>query len=179
MLSALVALASEVVAIPTTKVGNPAVKAAVTALIGARAWRGGSELPSEGQHELLEVPPTASFEDIRRANRRIRDIYGTDSIAISGLYDPASLEAVHRRLDLAYTTLMDAAKRKEYDAELFPDGVPMPVQAGVGLIASSLERWLSTPLTTRTLRQARHLRFPRPPMPRRPRDGRRTRPIRW
>src|SRR5437764_4713013 len=36
-------------------------------------------------------------------------------------YDPASLEAVHRRLDLAYTTLMDAAKRKEYDLELFPE----------------------------------------------------------
>jgi len=73
------------------------------------------------------VPPTASFEDIRRANRRVRDIYGAESIAISGLYDPASLEAVHRRLDLAYTTLMDAAKRKEYDMELFPDGVPMPI----------------------------------------------------
>src|SRR6185436_1519806 len=60
-------------------------------------------------------------------NRRIRDIYGAESVAISGLYDPASLEAVHRRLDLAYTTLMDAAKRKEYDMELFPDGVPTPV----------------------------------------------------
>jgi flagellar biosynthesis protein FlhG len=84
-------------------------------------------LPSDSHYELLEVPPTASFEDIRRANRRIRDIYGAESIAVSGLYDPASLEAVHRRLDLAYTTLMDAAKRKEYDTELFPDGVPMPV----------------------------------------------------
>jgi flagellar biosynthesis protein FlhG len=84
-------------------------------------------LPSDSHYELLEVPPTASFEDIRRANRRIRDIYGAESIAISGLYDPVSLEAVHRRLDLAYTTLMDAAKRKEYDMELFPDGVPMPV----------------------------------------------------
>src|SRR6185503_14055495 len=87
----------------------------------------GDVLPSDSHYELLEVPPTASFEDIRRANRRIRDIYGAESIAISGLYDPASLEAVHRRLDLAYTTLMDAAKRKEYDMELFPDGVPMPV----------------------------------------------------
>ncbi|HTR53925.1 MAG TPA: helix-turn-helix domain-containing protein [Kofleriaceae bacterium] len=84
-------------------------------------------LPSDSHYELLEVPPTASFEDIRRANRRVRDIYGAESIAVSGLYDPASLEAVHRRLDLAYTTLMDAAKRKEYDLELFPDGVPMPV----------------------------------------------------
>jgi flagellar biosynthesis protein FlhG len=84
-------------------------------------------LPPDSHYELLEVPPTASFEDIRRANRRIRDAYGAESIAVSGLYDPASLEAVHRRLDLAYTTLMDAAKRKEYDLELFPDGVPIPV----------------------------------------------------
>jgi flagellar biosynthesis protein FlhG len=89
----------------------------------------GDVLPSDSHYELLEVPPTASFEDIRRANRRIRDVYGAESIAISGLYDPASLEAVHRRLDLAYTTLMDAAKRKDYDLELFPDGVPMPVVA--------------------------------------------------
>jgi flagellar biosynthesis protein FlhG len=87
----------------------------------------GDVLPSDSHYELLEVPPTASFEDIRRANRRIRDIYGAESVAVSGLYDPASLEAVHRRLDLAYTTLMDAAKRKDYDMELFPDGVPMPV----------------------------------------------------
>ncbi len=87
----------------------------------------GEVLPSDSHYELLEVPPTASFEDIRRANRRIRDVYGAESIAISGLFDPASLEAVHRRLDLAYTTLMDAAKRKDYDMELFPDGVPMPV----------------------------------------------------
>lgn len=87
----------------------------------------GDVLPSDSHYELLEVPPTASFEDIRRANRRIRDVYGAESIAVSGLYDPASLEAVHRRLDLAYTTLMDAAKRKDYDHDLFPDGVPMPV----------------------------------------------------
>jgi flagellar biosynthesis protein FlhG len=87
----------------------------------------GDVLPTDSHYELLEVPPTASFEDIRRANRRIRDVYGAESIAVSGLYDPAALEAVHRRLDLAYTTLMDAAKRKDYDLDLFPDGVPMPV----------------------------------------------------
>jgi len=98
------------------------------AILAARPPSGdGDVLPSDSHYELLEVPPTASFEDIRRANRRIRDIYGAESVAISGLYDPASLEAVHRRLDLAYTTLMDAAKRKDYDLELFPDGVPMPV----------------------------------------------------
>jgi len=88
----------------------------------------GEVLPSDSHYDLLEVPPTASFEDIRRANRRIRDVYNAESIAISGLYDPVSLEGLHRRLDVAYTTLMDAPRRKDYDHELFPDGVPMPVQ---------------------------------------------------
>ncbi|MEJ7604271.1 MAG: helix-turn-helix domain-containing protein [Kofleriaceae bacterium] len=96
----------------------------------------GEVLPSDSHYDLLEVPPTASFEDIRRANRRIRDVYGAESIAISGLYDPASLEAVHRRLDLAYTTLMDAAKRKDYDMELFPDGVPLPVSPPTELLGA-------------------------------------------
>lgn len=100
---------------------------------GLMAVRGaalaGDVVPVDSYYELLEVPPTASFEDIRRANRRVRDIYGAESIAISGLYDPASLEAVHRRLDVAYATLMDAAKRKDYDCELFPDGVPAPPAA--------------------------------------------------
>lgn len=120
----------------------------------------GDVLPSDSHYELLEVPPTASFEDIRRANRRIRDIYGAESIAVSGLYDPASLEAVHRRLDLAYTTLMDAAKRKEYDLELFPDGVPMPVNAPVVHAESSAP----TPRPTQKSEDPASVAA-RPPMP--------------
>lgn len=112
---------------PETRIAKCFERVARGILAVRPATGDGDVLPSDSHYELLEVPPTASFEDIRRANRRIRDIYGAESVAISGLYDPASLEAVHRRLDLAYTTLMDAAKRKEYDMELFPDGVPLPV----------------------------------------------------
>ncbi len=112
---------------PETRIAKCIERVARGLMATKPATLDGDVLPSDSHYDLLEVPPTASFEDIRRANRRIRDIYGGESIAISGLYDPASLEAVHRRLDLAYTTLMDAAKRKEYDMELFPDGVPMPV----------------------------------------------------
>lgn len=115
----------------------------------------GDVLPSDSHYDLLEVAPTASFEDIRRANRRIRDIYGAESIAIAGLYDPAGLEAVHRRLDLAYTTLMDAAKRKEYDQELFPDGIPMPV-APAAAPSGDLPRVTERPEVPAALR---------PPMP--------------
>jgi flagellar biosynthesis protein FlhG len=105
----------------------------------------GEVLPSENHYDLLEVPPTASFEDIRRANRRIRDIYGAESVVISGLYDAASLEAVHRRFDLAYTTLMDAAKRKDYDIELFPDGIPAPLPTAPGISARPVAK-LEDPL---------------------------------
>jgi flagellar biosynthesis protein FlhG len=117
---------------PETRVAKCFERVARALLAARPPVADGDVLPSDSHYELLDVPPTASFEDIRRANRRIRDIYGAESIAISGLYDPASLEAVHRRLDLAYTTLMDAAKRKEYDLELFPDGVPLPVTAPIG-----------------------------------------------
>lgn len=116
---------------PETRIAKCFERVARGLLAVRPAVSDGDVLPSDSHYELLEVPPTASFEDIRRANRRIRDVYGAESIAISGLYDPASLEAVHRRLDLAYTSLMDAAKRKEYDLELFPDGVPMPVSPPV------------------------------------------------
>ena len=69
----------------------------------------------------------ADFHEVQLTTVTTRAASRAESIAVSGLYDPPSLEAVHRRLDLAYTTLMDAAKRKEYDGELFPDGVPMPL----------------------------------------------------
>jgi flagellar biosynthesis protein FlhG len=112
---------------PETRIAKCFERVARGILAVRPASADGDVLPSDSHYELLEVPPTASFEDIRRANRRIRDIYGAESVAISGLYDPVSLEGMHRRLDRAYTSLMDATKRKEYDMELFPDGVPMPV----------------------------------------------------
>jgi flagellar biosynthesis protein FlhG len=121
---------------PETRIAKCFERVARAILAARPPSTDGDILPSDSHYELLEVPPTASFEDIRRANRRIRDIYGAESIAISGLYDPASLEAVHRRLDLSYTTLMDAAKRKEYDLELFPDGVPMPIAQPLGSLGS-------------------------------------------
>ena len=80
--------------------------------------------PEETFYDLFEVAPTASFEDIRRANRRVREVYAHDSIVVAGLYTPKRLQQLHARFDEAYRTLMDAAKRKDYDQELFPDGIP-------------------------------------------------------
>jgi two-component system sensor histidine kinase KdpD len=63
-----------------------AIKAAVTALIGAGSWDSGSPLPAEGQHELLEVID----EESDRLNRFIEALSttGPDSS------QPAHLRAV-------------------------------------------------------------------------------------
>jgi flagellar biosynthesis protein FlhG len=78
----------------------------------------------DSHYDLFEIEPTASDEEIRRANRRARQIYGRDSIVVRGLYTRERLEELHQRFDEAYDTLMDPARRKAYDQELFPDGIP-------------------------------------------------------
>jgi flagellar biosynthesis protein FlhG len=88
-----------------------------------------AELPGDSLYDLLEVEPTASEEAIRRANRRIGQIYAKDSVVVGGLYRPARLENMHRQLEHAYDTLMNPAKRRINDSVLFPDGIPTQVDA--------------------------------------------------
>lgn len=75
-------------------------------------------------YDLLEIEPTATEEEIRRANRRVREIYARDSLVVGGLYNKARLDDLLLRIDEAYETLMDPAARRAYDLALFPGGVP-------------------------------------------------------
>lgn len=93
----------------------------------------------DSHYELLEIAPTASFEDIRRANRRIREIYARESIVVGGLFTDEMLDQLNRRFDEAYATLMDAGKRKAYDHELFPDGVPSRTAERMALTPPKVE----------------------------------------
>lgn len=86
------------------------------------------DLPGESHYDLLDVAPTASDEIVRRANRRIRQVYAQDSVVVGGLYGRSRLDRLHRRLDDAYDTLMDPAKRRTNDQMMFPDGVPSQPQ---------------------------------------------------
>jgi len=93
---------------------------------------------AQSLYEVLEIDPGASDEDIRRAYKRARDLYGNDSIATCGLYTPERLQVVQQRLEEAYDTLLDPEKRKVQDLKLFPDGIPTrPTPAGVTPIAAS------------------------------------------
>jgi flagellar biosynthesis protein FlhG len=98
--------------------------------------------PLEAQtlYEVLELDPGASEEEIRRAHRRQREIYAPESMAVAGLYAHDGLEAVQRRIEDAYDTLLDGERRHAYDVELFPSGVPArraaPVTPAVPVVVS-------------------------------------------
>jgi flagellar biosynthesis protein FlhG len=81
--------------------------------------------PAELTHyEILEIDPAASDEEIRRAYRRVREVYSPDSLVICGLYDRERLGAMQLRIEEAYDTLMDTERRRAYDVKLYPDGIP-------------------------------------------------------
>jgi flagellar biosynthesis protein FlhG len=72
-------------------------------------------------YDILEIDPSATDEEIRRAYRRVREVYGVDSMVVAGLYGKERLAAMHVRIDEAYETLIDEERRRAYDLELFPD----------------------------------------------------------
>jgi flagellar biosynthesis protein FlhG len=87
--------------------------------------------PGELTHyELLEIEPGATEEEIRRAVRRVRELYGPDSLVLSGLYSRDRLAGLQLRIDEAHETVIDEERRRAYDATLFPDD-QLPRRRGV------------------------------------------------
>jgi flagellar biosynthesis protein FlhG len=75
-------------------------------------------------YEVLEIDPGASDEEIRRATRRVREMYAPESMVVCGLFAPERLGVLHERIETAYDVLLDPERRKRYDVELFPEGAP-------------------------------------------------------
>ncbi|RKH58616.1 DnaJ domain-containing protein, partial [Corallococcus llansteffanensis] len=69
-------------------------------------------------YELLEVPPTASDEDIRAAHQRLMELYSPDSVAVYALGDPDQVDALRERMTEAMEMLTDAELRLEYDRSI-------------------------------------------------------------
>jgi flagellar biosynthesis protein FlhG len=84
----------------------------------ARALR---NVPKGSHHDLLEIDRGATDEEIRRANRRMRDVYGDEALCCYGLYTRAELKGIRARLDEAYDVLLDPARRRPYELTVFPD----------------------------------------------------------
>ena len=75
--------------------------------------------PAEMTHyEVLALDRGASDEEIRRAYRRIREIYSTDALPVSGLMMEAEIAATVARIEEARDVLLDPARRRPYDLSI-------------------------------------------------------------
>lgn len=79
-------------------------------------------LTEQNHYEILGLHPGATDEEIRRAQRRLRSVYSQDSNMIFGIVPPEEVELMHRRIEAAYSTLVDPDRRQFYNQALFPSG---------------------------------------------------------
>jgi helix-turn-helix protein/DnaJ-like protein len=90
-------------------------------------------LPSvEDHYRTLGLAPRAPREQVERAYRFCREMYGPGSLATYSLLQPPEIEAARTAVDTAYQVLSDPARRRAYDQSLGlldPDGPIDPFMA--------------------------------------------------
>jgi flagellar biosynthesis protein FlhG len=69
-------------------------------------------------YEILETEPGVSDEEVRRAYRTLKEIYGASSPVVAGLYDEQELADLHARANAAHDTLFAPERRRVYDLSL-------------------------------------------------------------
>jgi flagellar biosynthesis protein FlhG len=78
----------------------------------------------EAERTLYDVLLThrgASDEELRRAHKRLRDIYTPGSLPLTSLVRDADLGKEQAAIDEAQDTLLDPLRRRAYDVSTFPD----------------------------------------------------------
>jgi hypothetical protein len=93
-------------------------------------------------YELLEVPVTASEDQILDAYARAMETYSPDSVAVYTLAEPEQLEALRERLTQAMEVLCALDQRIEYDRKI---GVTRSAEELARLRTESLKRAAETP----------------------------------
>ncbi len=74
-------------------------------------------------YELLEVPVNASSFEIRQAYRNALSIYEEDSIISDAFFADDERNAILRRIEEAFSTLIDKDRRDAYNRELLGAGM--------------------------------------------------------
>jgi flagellar biosynthesis protein FlhG len=107
---------------PTAKAGRNVERVARRICSGeAFATDVEADEADDSLYALLRVTRTASDEEIRRATKRQRELYGPESLAAVALLDAATLTHERTRIDEAAETLLDPMRRRAYDAKHFPE----------------------------------------------------------
>ncbi|MBI4957104.1 MAG: helix-turn-helix domain-containing protein [Myxococcales bacterium] len=89
-------------------------------------------------YDVLGVPRTAGEDEIRRAFKLQREIFREGSLPIVSLVDATRMGEELGRISEAYDTLLDPARKRAYDASIFPDVEPSGPHVTAQRSASSL-----------------------------------------
>lgn len=73
------------------------------------------ENDNKNYYEVLEIPTSASLQDIHNAYQRARNAYAGDSVALYSLMTTQECEAILQQIEEAYSILGVPEKRREYD----------------------------------------------------------------
>ncbi len=73
-------------------------------------------------YELLEIPVTASPFEIRQAYRNALSIYEEDSMISDSFFSDEERNAILRRIEEAFSTLIDKGQRTAYNQKLAGSG---------------------------------------------------------
>ncbi len=85
--------------------------------------------PPPTHYDLLAIDRGASDEEIRRAYRKTREIYATESVCLAGLMTDEELSSTVARVEEARDVLLDPSRRRPYDLSITPVGV-LPMATG-------------------------------------------------
>ncbi len=81
----------------------------------------GSQQKKPNLYELLGLSRGASDEEVRRAFKRQRELFGVNSLPLVSILDEAGLRAEQARLQEAHDTLLEPNRRRAYDLSTFPE----------------------------------------------------------
>jgi flagellar biosynthesis protein FlhG len=118
-------------------VDSPASKAArnvervarrVIALATARPSPSPAPLPLPSEtpthYAMLGVTRSANDEEVRRAYKRVKEMYAPGSLATASLLTEPEQRTLRTKLDEAYDTLLDPVRRRAYDLSTFAEPEP-------------------------------------------------------
>lgn len=111
--------------------------------------------PEPTLYDVLFTHRGASDEELRRAYRRLREIYQPGSLPLTSLMAPGELEREQARIEEAHDTLLDSLKRKAYDKSTFPDETSVeprekPIDSALEAERANLREELAREITTET-----------------------------
>ena len=75
----------------------------------------GAQKNNKNYYEILEVSPSASFEEIKEGHTRAKNAYSEDSLALYSIMTPDERNRMLSLIDEAFNVISNSEKREAYD----------------------------------------------------------------